>query len=713
MSRNTPFASRREFLQSAALAGGSVVLGFSLPSLSRAMVAAPTAPAADFKPNAFIRIGADDHITLIVSMAEMGQGVLTSLAQLLAEDLEADWRKVRVEQAPVDAAYNNPVLNIQGTGGSSSVRGFWDPLRKAGATAREMLITAAADSWGVPRVQCHAREGFVHHGKRKLSYGALASRAAMVPPPAEAPLKDSRHFRFIGKSVPRVDTPDKVNGRARFGLDVKLDGLLTALIAFPPVIGAKLVSFDDARARAVPGVRQVVAVDAGVAVIATGFWAARSGRDALQVKWDTEARPEISSAALREVMQTKLAMAGVVARHEGDIPAAAANVLESVYEAPYLAHACMEPMNCTAAVRADGIDIWAPTQASGLNRAVIARITGMAPERIQVTTTMLGGGFGRRFAQDYVIAAVQASKAAGAPVKVVYTREDDMHGQFYRPAALVRLRAGLAADGAPAFLDSRIACSSVSSAGGFPLKDGLDEAAVEGLKEWPYRTPAIQIEWAPFEPGIGVWFWRSVGHSHNGFFAESFIDELAHAAKQDPFEYRRRLLAQDDRRRGVLDLAAQKANWGKPLPPGHARGIAVCESFGSFVAEVVEASVNADGTPRVHRVVCAVDCGRIANPGIIRRQMQSAVNYGLAAALHGEITFKDGRVEQKNFDDYPVLRMSEAPAIDVHILPSERSPGGVGEPGTPALAPALANALFALTGKRIRRLPIRVNDLRA
>ncbi|MFO1466650.1 MAG: xanthine dehydrogenase family protein molybdopterin-binding subunit [Steroidobacteraceae bacterium] len=667
-----------------------------------------------FKPNAFIRIGADDQVTLVVSMAEMGQGVLTSLAQLLADDLEVDWRKIRVEQAPVDPAYINSALGLQGTGGSSSVRAFWDPLRKAGATAREMLISAAAETWGVPRATCRAREGFVHAGKRRLSYGALAARAAGIAPPADAPLKDAREFRFIGKAVPRVDTPDKVCGRARFGLDVQAVGLLTALVAFPPVIGAKMVSFDATRAKAIAGVRHVVALDAGVAVIATGFWAARLGRDALEVKWDTDAKPELSSDALKSAMQAKLDTTGVIARHEGEVrDSAAATPLESLYEVPYLAHACMEPMNCTASVRADGIDIWAPTQASGVNRVVIAQITGVAPERVQVTTTLLGGGFGRRFAQDFVIAAVQASKAAAAPVKLVYTREDDMHGQFYRPASVVRLRAGLDASGAPASFDARVVCSSVSKAGGFPLKDGLDGTAVEGIKEWPYHTPAIHVEWIPFEPGIGVWFWRSVGHSQNGFFAESFIDELAHAARQDPFEYRRNLLAPGDRRRAVLELAAQKAGWKTPLPKGHARGIAVCESFGSYVAEVVEASLDANGSPKVHRVVCAVDCGRIVNPGIIRRQVQSAVIFGLSAALHGAITLKDGRVEQKNFDDYAVARMKDAPAVEVHILPSSEPPGGVGEPGTPPLAPALANALFALTGRRVRRLPINIEDLRA
>ena len=705
--------SRRTFLQTAAAAAGGVMIGFHIPGAARA--GAGSAGAAEpFKPNAFICIAPNDEVTLIIAMAEMGQGVLTSLSQLLAEDLEADWRKVRVEQAPVDPAYNNPVFGMQGTGGSTSVRALWDPLRQAGATAREMLIMAAAQTWGVDRATCTASQGFVHHQGKKLSYGSLAAAAAKVAVPADAPLKDAKDFKLIGKPLSRLDSPQKVNGTARFGLDVKVDGLLTAVVAFPPVIGAKVVSFDAAAAKAIAGVKDVVQINAGVAVVATGYWAAKTARDALQVKWDVDAKPELSSAQMRTAMGDALKAPGVKARHEGDVSAAAAaKSVDAVYEAPYLAHACMEPMNCTASVTANGIDIWAPTQASGVNRAVIAQITGVKPENISVTTTLLGGGFGRRFGQDFVIAAVQVSKAVSAPVQVVWTREDDMRGQFYRPAAVAQLRTGLDGAGHPVSFEASTACDSVNKAGGFPLQDGLDTAAVEGLSDWPYATPNVHVEWKPYEPGVGVWFWRSVGSSQNGFFSESFIDELAHAARQDPYEYRRKLLKADDRRKAVLELAAAKAGWGKPLPAGRARGIAVCESFGTYVAEVVEASLNKDGTPRVHRVVCAVDCGATVNPGIIRRQIQSAVIFGLSAALHGEITLQDGHVQQKNFDDYPVVRMNEAPFIEVHILPSTEKPGGIGEPGTPPLAPALANALFALTGKRVRKLPLKAEAFKA
>jgi isoquinoline 1-oxidoreductase subunit beta len=704
--------SRRQFLGAAVAAGGGLLIGFTLPGRSRA--AAAEAGSGAFQPNAFIRITPDNEVTLIVSMAEMGQGVLTSLPQLLAEELEADWRRVRFEQAPVDPAYNNPLFGVQGTGGSSSVRAFWEPLRKAGAAGREMLISAAAETWGVDRASCHARDGAVHRDGKQLSYGELVGRAAKLPVPADPPLKDPKEFRVVGRPLKRLDSPQKINGSARFGLDVKVPGLLTALIAQPPVIGAKIKGFDASRAKSVAGVRHVVQVDSGVAVVADSYWAAKTGRDVLEVQSEHGDKTGLSSAGIRGAMLERLKSDGIVGRNEGDVATAKpATALEAVYEAPYLAHACMEPMNCTASVTASGVDIWAPTQAAGVNRMVIAKIVGVPPEKVSVTTTLLGGGFGRRFAQDFVIAAVQVSKAVSAPVKVVYTREDDMRAQFYRPASVARLRGGLDASGKPALLDARIACPSISQVSGMGAQTGLDETAVEGVREWPYATANIRVEWAQHEPGIGVWYWRSVGNSQNAFFAESFIDELAHAARQDPFEYRRALLDQHPRHKGVLELAAKQAGWGSPLPKGRARGIAVCESFGSYVAEVVEVSLRPDGMPRLHRVVCAVDCGMTVNPGIVRRQVQSAVVFALSAALHGEITVDGGRIQQKNFDDYPVARIDEVPAIDVHLVPSTEKPTGIGEPATPPLAPALANALFALTGKRVRRLPFKVGDFAA
>ena len=709
MNALVPNPSRRQFLQISVAAGGGLLVGFLLPGRSRAATA--ESASTTFRPNAFIRIAPNDEITLVVSMAEMGQGVLTSIPQLLAEELEADWRQVRIEQAPVDPVYNNPLFKLQGTGGSTSVRAFWEPMRRAGAAAREMLITAAAETWGVDRSSCLALNGAVRHSSGKqLSYGALVPRASQVAVPTDVRLKDPKDFRILGQSLNRLDAPQKVNGTARFGLDVQTPGLLTALIARPPVIGAKVAGFNANRAKSVAGVKHVVQIDSGVAVVADGYWAAKTGRDALEVQWEG-GKTGLSSKSIHDAMLQRLKDPGLVARNDGDVATAkASTTLEALYEVPYLAHACMEPMNCTASVTSAGVEIWAPTQASGVNRAVVAQMTGVAPERVSVTTTLLGGGFGRRFAQDFVTAAVQVSKAVSAPVKVIYTREDDIRAEFYRPASIARIRGGLDAAGRPALVDARVACPSVMQASGMGPPTGMDDTAVEGLQEWPYATPHVHIEWAQHEPGVGVWFWRSVGNSQNGFFAESFIDELAHAAGQDPFEYRRALLEKQPRHRGVLELAAKRAGWNTPLPKGRARGIAVVSSFQSFVAEVVEASIQPDGTPRVHRVVCAVDCGMTVNPGIVRQQMQSAIIFGLSAALHGEITLDGGHVQQKNFDDYPVVRMEEAPAIEVYIVPSTEPPTGVGEPGTPPVAPALANALFALTGKRIRRLPFKPGD---
>ena len=703
--------SRREFLKTGAAVGGSLVLGFALPGASRPADAATTA----FQPNAFLRIAPDSTITVIVGLSEMGQGVLTAIPQLVAEDLEADWTKIRFEQAPVDDAYKNPVFGIQATGGSTSVRGHWEPMRKAGATAREMLVAAAADTWKVDKSACRAANGWVLHSSgRKLRYGELAGKAATMPVPTDVKLKGPGEFTILGKSPRRLDSPGKVNGAAQFGIDVTLPGMLVAVVARSPVIGGKVASFNADKAKAIPGVRHVVQIGSGVAVVAEGFWAARKGRDALDVKWDDGANAALSSESISRALAELTDKPAVVARKDGDVTAVKpAKSIDAAYEVPYLAHACMEPMNCTASVTPGAVEIWASTQAPGINQTVLAKIAGVEPKQVKVHTMMLGGGFGRRFAQDFAIDAVQVSKAVGAPVKVIYTREDDTRGQFYRPAARVRLAGGIDESGRPALFHARVACSSVFKAAGFPLKDGIDETAVEGLKDWPYDTPNVQVEWAELEPRVGVWFWRSVGNSENAFFAESFIDEMAHAAGKDPFEYRRSLLSRHARHRRVLELAAEKAGWGGPLAAGRARGIAVSESFGSYVAEVAEVSLGKEGRPRVHRVVCAVDCGMTVNPEIVRRQMQSAIVFALSAALYGQITIKDGRVEQGNFHDYPIVRIDEAPQIDVHIVASSEHPGGVGEPGTPPLAPAVANALFALTGKRIRRLPIRPEEMKA
>jgi len=695
--------SRRDFLKSSAAMGGGLVIGFVLPGGARFAEAA----TAVFQPNAFIRITPDNVVTVVVGLSEMGQGVLTAIPMLVAEELEADWGKITIEQAPADPAFANPIFKVQATGGSTSVRGHWEPMRKAGATARQMLIAAAADTWKVDSSTCHAESGKVIHASgKKLTYGELANRAATIPAPAEVKLKDPKDFKLLGKGAKRLDSPGKVNGTARFGMDVRLPGMLTAVVARSPVAGGKVASFNADKAKAMPGVKHVVQIGSGVAVAATGYWAAKQGRDALEIQWDEGANAGLSSENISKAMSELAGKSGVVARKDGDVSTAtAAKRLDAVYEAPYLAHACMEPMNCTAWVKADGVEIWAGTQAQGINQSVLSKVAGVKPEQVKVNTMLLGGGFGRRFAQDFTVDAVLISKAAGAPVKLIYSREDDMKGHFYRPFALVKFSAGLDDAGNPVSYSARTSCSSVFAAAGFPLKNDLDEAAVEGLKELPYDCPNVQVEWSRYEPGIGVWFWRSVGHSQNFFFSESFVDEMAVAAGKDPFEYRRGLLTKHPRHKATLELAANKAGWGSPLPAGRARGIAVCESFDSVVAEVAEVSL-ADGKVKVHRVVCAVDCGMTVNPDIVSRQMESAIIFGLSAALYGKISIKAGRVEQSNFHDYPVVRMNDTPQVEVHIVPSGEKPGGVGEPGTPPIAPAVCNALFALTGKRIRSLPI-------
>ncbi len=711
-------ASRRDFLKTSVLAGGGLLIGFTLPGASSLALAAST-----FKPNAFIRIGSDNRVTVICGLSEMGQGVLTAIPMLVAEELEADWSRIKVEQAPADPAFANPILGFQATGGSTSVRVSWEPMRKAGATAREMLIAAAAETWKVDASECRTEKGRVLHKSGKtLSYGKLAARAAEQPVPKDVKLKDSKQFKLIGKSLKRLDTPAKINGSAVFGMDVRLPGMLTAVVARSPVAGGKVTSFNADKAKAMPGVKHVVQIGSGVAVVADGYWNAMKGRDALEIKWDDGAGAALSSEGIRKTFGELAEKEGTVGIKRGDANAAIATStkkIEAVYEVPYLAHACMEPMNCTASVKPDSVEIWGSTQSPGLLQMVLSQVAGVKPEQVKVTTTMLGGGFGRRFGFDFAIDAVLTSKAVGAPVHVVFPREDDIKGHFYRPASVIKLQAALDAAGNPLATRMHAVNQSLADAmhlpyeaNGLPPMKGVDGFSVEGLTEWPYATPSLQVEWTKNEPPVGVWVWRSVGHSQNIFFAESFVDELAAAAGKDPFEYRRALLGNAPRYKGVLELAARKAGWGKPLSRGRARGIAVGLSFGSYVAEVAEVTVGDDGKVKVHRVVCAVDCGRTVNPEIIKRQMEGAIVFGLSAALYGKITLKNGKVEQSNFNDYPVLRMNAMPQVEVHILTSTEAPGGVGEPGLPPLAPAVANAVFAATGKRVRKLPFDAADLK-
>ena len=709
---NTVDDSRRSFLKAGAALGGGLVLGFSLPVSARAAPAA--APAAVFNPNAWLRIAADGTVTLLMSKVEMGQGVHTSLPMLVAEELEVDVDAIRLEDAPPDKAYADPLMGFQATGGSTSVRGSWKPLREAGAAARMMLVAAAAETWKVQPAACRAENGAVTHtaSKRRLTYGQLAAAAARQPVPAKIALKDAKRLKYLGHAVHRRDTPAKVDGSAVFGIDVKLPGLLTALFLPCPVFGGKPGKVDAAAAQAVKGVKHVFALDHGVAVVAEGFWAAKLGRDALRVQWDEGPLAKLDSAAVERQLEQAAAQPGVLARDDGDATAAlgkAAQTVEAAYHSPYLAHATMEPMNCTVDLRDGACQLWVGSQAVGAAQDTAARLTGLPKDKINVHITYLGGGFGRRFEQDFISQAVSIAKQAQAPVKLVWTREDDMQHDFYRPASFSKLRAGLDAQGLPIAWEQHIACPSLMRPR-FPqflTQDGkLDHSSVEGAADHLYGIANVRVHYTLADPGVPTGFWRSVGNSQNGFVTESFVDELAHAARLAPLQFRLRLLAKQPRMRGVLELAAQKAGWGGKLPKGQGRGVAAVSSFGSYAAEVAEVAVGADGEIKVKRVVCAIDCGAVVNPDTVKAQMESAVIFALTAALKGPITIKNGRVEQSNFHDYPLLRLDETPAIEVYIVASDENPGGVGEPGVPPLAPALANAVFAASGQRLRRMPL-------
>ncbi|MGB8959496.1 MAG: xanthine dehydrogenase family protein molybdopterin-binding subunit [Candidatus Aminicenantales bacterium] len=703
--------TRRDFLKAGATLGGGLVLGVMLPAGADP---AKGLGAARLAPNAFLRIGTDGIVTVIVPQSEMGQGVATSLPMLVAEELDADWKMVRYEQAPADKAYANPLLGSQITGGSTSVRSFWTPLRQAGAAARTMLIAAAAKAWGVDPATCRAENGTVVHQAtgRKSTFGELATAASAMPVPKTAVLKSPSEFAILGKPLPRFDTPLKVDGRAAFGIDAAPEGALVAVVARCPVFGGKAAKFDDAAAKKVPGVRQVVPISSGVCVIADTFWAARMGREALKVTWDEGALAGLTSDKIFQAFAGAAKSPGPAARNDGDAAGAltkAAKKIDAVYRVPYLAHATMEPMNCTASVTKTRCDVWAPTQAQTATQRTAAAITGLSPDAVFVHTMFLGCGFGRRGETDFAGEAVEASKAAGAPVKVIWTREDDIRHDHYRPATYNVLSAGLDAKGLPIAWTTRIVGSSIFASHaremGLPTA-GIDRTSVEGLADLPYEIPNLHVEYVENEPGIPVGFWRSVGCSQNAFIAESFMDEIAAAGGQDPYELRRALLAKHPRHRGVLELVAAKAGWGKPLPKGVFRGIAMAEAYGSFVAEVAEISVGSGGTVKVHRVVGATDCGLHVNPDTIRAQMEGGIVYGLTAGLYGKITIANGAVEQGNFDDYEMLRMSEMPKVEVYLVESPEAPGGVGEPGVPPIAPAVCNAIFAATGKRIRELPI-------
>jgi isoquinoline 1-oxidoreductase beta subunit len=713
---------RREFLKAGAALGGGLLISLYVPEL----VPAARATDAAVKPvalNAFVRIGTDESVTVISNHSEMGQGIYTSLPMLLNEELEADWTRVRVESSPVDAVYNHTVFGLMMTGGSTTTNSEYDRFRQMGAMARIMLVAAAAQSWSVDPQTCRAEKGFVIHTPtgRRASYGSLAEAASAIAPPKDIPLKDPTDFTLVGKSVHRLDTPSKTNGTAQFGLDVYIPGMLTAVVARAPVFGGKVVRFNADRARGIPGVVNVVQVPSGVAVIAKGFWPAKLGREKVEITWDEGPGVAISTVEMREQFSALSKTPGLTARKVGDPAAAlagAAKTITAEYEVPYLAHCMMEPLNTVVDLHEDRCEIWTGTQFQTGDRAAAAKVAGLKPEQVTLHTTLLGGGFGRRAnpACDFVTEATEVAKAAKVPVKVVWTREDDIRGGWYRPMWYDHFAAGLDASGNPIAWTHTIVGQSIMTGTMFEaygVKNGIDSASVEGAADILYGIPNLQVDLHTPKNEVPVQWWRSVGHSHTGFSVEAFLDEVAHAGGKDPYQLRRTLLAGQPRMLAVLDLAAQKANWGSALPAGRARGIATHFSFDSYVAQVAEVSVEKDGTVRVHRVVAAVDCGRTVNPDTVKAQLEGGIIFGLTAALKTEITLDKGRVQQRNFNDYPMLRMFEAPAIEVFIVPSIEHPTGVGEPGVPPVAPAVANAIFAATGKRVRRLPIKPEELRS
>lgn len=699
--------SRREFVVGGASVAGGLCLALRLPALAAKEQEEQREPA--FVPNAFVRVAPDGAVTLTLHKSEMGQGTHTGLAAILADELDVDVAAVRLKMADEDPAYYLD-MGSMGTGGSTSVRYSWDALAQAGATARAMLIAAAARTWKLDPVDCRTTPGRVlGPAGQSLGYGELATLAASLPVPENPPRRSPADYRYIGKPTPRVDNLAKVTGQAQFGIDVSLPGLLTAVVLRAPQFGGALDSFDASAAEKLPGVRAIVAIDSGVGVIADGYWQARRAAQKVSPRWRPAALA-LDDAGIARALDAELDQPGSPARRDGDVDAAlaaAGKTLDATYRLPFLAHACMEPMNATAHVHDGRCDIWAPTQGQTRARDAAAALLGIPRERVAVHTTYLGGGFGRRFEVDFVLDAVALSRAVNAPVKVIWSREDDLAHDFYRPAAVHRLRAALT-DNTPTAWQHRIASPSIQTRiRPDTVKDGVDRTVVEGVRELLYAIPNVALDCALVDVGVPVGYWRSVGSSGNAFVVESFVDELAHAAGADPLTFRRRLLEGQPRHRGVLDLAAERAGWGKPLPDGRARGLAVHMSYGSYVAQVVEVEV-VDQVPRVRRVVCAIDCGRHVNPDQVAAQMEGGIVYGLTAALHGEVPMADGAAHIGNFDSYPLLRLDAMPQVEVHIVASDAPPGGTGEPGVPPLAPALANALFALTGQRLRSLPLRL-----
>ena len=706
--------SRRTFLKSSAALSGALVIGFWLPvGRGRHALAQQPAPKA-VSPNAFLRIGREGSVTVVVKHLEFGQGVTTSLPMLVAEELDCDWARVRAELAPAGPEYAHTMFGMQMTGGSSSVVNSWDQLRTVGAQARLMLMQAAANQWKVKIAEVRTEKGFVvGPGGKRLAYGALAEAAARLPVPEKVVLKEPKDFRLIGKATRRLDSAEKVNGKAMFGLDVQRKNLHTALVAHAPVFGARVRSFNADKVKSIPGVTHVVQTSNGVAVVAKSFWTAKQARDALDIDWDLGPNAALSTEALgKQFREAAKGTGGKVAKKAANPEAmkAAVKTIVAEYEVPFLAHAPMEPLNCTIEVRGDSAEIWVGSQFQGVDHMAAAKALGFAPEKVKLNTMLAGGGFGRRAnpVSDYIVEACEVAREVKVPVKVVWTREDDIRGGFYRPMYVHRIEAGLDGQGRIGAWNHAIAGPSIMAGTPFEpmmVKDGVDPTSTEGVADSPYDIANMQVTLHTIDAGVPVLWWRSVGHSHTAFVMETMVDDIAAATGKDPVALRRELLAKQPRVLKVLELAASKAGWGTALPQGRARGIAVAESFGSVCAHVAEVSLQGN-TIRVHRVVTAFDCGLVVNPLTVEAQLQGAIAFGLSAALYGQVTFKDGRVQQSNFHDYPVLRMNEMPLVEVHLVPGGEKPTGVGEPGTPPIAPAVANALFALTGKRVRTLPL-------
>jgi isoquinoline 1-oxidoreductase beta subunit len=713
-------SSRRAFLKTAAATAAGLTIGFHWSGpLSRAL--ADT--SKDFAPNAFLRIAPNNSVTVIAKHLEMGQGTYTGLATIVAEELDADWAQIRVESAPADASkYANLAFGtIQGTGGSSAMANSWMQLRNAGATARAMLVAAAAAEWNVPPASLTIERGVVRHApsNRQATFGDLAAKAASQPAPDKVALKDPKDFKLIGQKLPRVDIPGKTNGTAQFTIDVTFPNMLVAVLQRPPLFGATAKSFDATATKAVPGGVDVLQVPRGVAVVAKSFWAAKLGRDALKVAWDDSKAEKRSTAAIMAEYRTLAEQPGKPARKEGDAAAAlkgAAKLITATYEFPYLAHAPMEPLDAVVKLDADSCEIWCGDQFQTVDQGNAAATAGLKPEQVKIHTLLAGGSFGRRanMGSDYIVEAVSVAKALGAngiPVKLQWTREDDIRGGLYRPLYLHRLEAALDNNGQLVGWQHRIVGQSIIAGTAFAavmVKDGIDGTSVEGAANLPYAVPNMSVELSTTETGVPVLWWRVVGSSHTAYATEAFIDEIAHAAGKDPFAFRQAMLEHHPRHKAVLELAAKAAGWGSPLPKGKGRGIAVAEAFGTYVAQVAEVTVAPNGKVKVDRVVCAVDCGTPINPDVITAQMEGGIGFGLGAALYGAITLKDGQVEQTNFDAYQVLRIDEMPKVEVHIVPSPEAPTGVGEPGVAPVGPAVANAVFAATGKRLRVLPFAV-----